>query len=77
MEDGKGRRKRRYHDADVATPYERLKSLPGAAKRLRPGVTFEQLNEQALAQTDLEAAKAVNAAWDELFRRIAEAWAAA
>ena len=30
VEDDKGRRKRRYRDEDVATPYERLRSLPDA-----------------------------------------------
>lgn len=77
VEDEKGRRKRRYRDQDVATPYERLRSLPDAARWLRPGVTFEQLDAMAFAQTDLEAARAVNAARDELFRQIGEAWAAA
>ena len=44
VEDEKGRRKRRYRDQDVATPYERLRSLPdaepsrkvGRARRGRP-----------------------------------------
>ena len=77
VEDGKGRTRRRYRDRDVATPYERLRSLPDAEGWLRPGVTFERLDELAFARTDLEAARAVNAARDELFRQIGEAWAAA
>ncbi len=75
--DDKGRRKRRYRDQDVDTPYERLKSLPDAAGWLRPGVTFEQLDAVAFAQDDIEAAAALNAARDALFRRIGEALAAA
>ena len=75
--DAKGRARKRYRDANVTTPYERLKTLPGAADRLRPGVTFEQLDAQALAQSDLAAAQAVNAARNSLFRRIGETWAAA
>ena len=75
--DDKGRERRRYRDDDVATPYERLRSLPDAGGWLRPGVTFEQLDALAFAQADLEAAKAVNAARDELFRRIGKAWATA
>ena len=75
--DDKGRRKRRYRDGDVDTPYEKLKSLPDAAGWLRPGVTFEQLDAAAFAQNDLKAAAAVNAARDALFRRIGKAWAAA
>ena len=77
VEDDKGRTKRRYRDEDVATPYERLKSLPDAEGHLRPGVTFEQLDALAFAQNDLEAAAALNTARDALFRRIGEAWAAA
>ena len=77
VEVGKGRTRRRYRDADVATPHERLRSLPDAAAQLRPGVTFEQLDAMAMAETDLEAAKAVSAARDALFRRIGEEWAAA
>ena len=49
--DEKGRRtRRRYRDQDVATPYERFKSLPDAARWLRPGVTFERLDETAMAR---------------------------
>ncbi len=77
VEDEKGRIRRRYRDEDVATPYERLKSLPDAEGHLRPGVTFGQLDAVAFAQTDLEAAAALNAARDALFRRIGEALAAA
>ena len=76
-EDDRGRTRRRYGDADVATHHERLKSLPDAEQWLRPGVTLEALDATAMARTDLEAAAAVNAARDELFRRIGEAWAAA
>ena len=77
VEDEKGRIRRRYRDEDVATPYERLKPLPDAEGWLRPGVTFGQLDALAFAQDDLEAAAALNAARDALFRRIGEALAAA
>ena len=40
-------------------------------------MTFEQLDAMAMAETDLEAAKAVSAARDALFRRIGEEWDAA
>ena len=40
-------------------------------------MTLEAIDATAMARTDLEAAAAVNAARDELFRRIGEAWAAA
>ena len=44
--------------------------LPNAATFLKPGVTFQQLDAIAYAQSDLDAARAVNAARDELFRTI-------
>ena len=37
------------------TPYEKLRSLPGADGFLKPGVTFEQLDAAAHAVTSLEA----------------------
>ena len=36
-----GKIKKRYRDQDIATPYEKLKSLPNAATFLKPGVTFQ------------------------------------
>ena len=36
------------------TPYEKLRSLPGAEAFLKPGVTFEQLDAVAHAVTSLE-----------------------
>ena len=68
--DHKGKIKKRYRDQDIATPYEKLKSLPNAATFLKPGVTFQHLDAIAYAQSDLDAARAVNAARDELFRTI-------
>ena len=68
--DHKGKINKRYRDQDIATPYEKLKSLPNAATFLKPGVTFQHLDAIAYAQSDLDAARAVNAARDELFRTI-------
>ena len=65
-----GQRKR-YRDQDLATPYEKLKSLPDAALFLKPGLTFEALDAVAYAQTDLDAAHALNGARDALFRTLA------
>ena len=47
--DAKGRRRKRYRDADIMTPYEKLKSLPEAAVYLTPGTTFQQLDAVAFA----------------------------
>ena len=63
-----GRIRRRYRDHDTATPYEKLKSLPDATRFLKPAVTFTALDAVAYAHSDLDAARAVNAARDELFR---------
>ena len=38
--DGKGRIRKRYRYEDMMTPYERLKSLPGATESLKPGVSW-------------------------------------
>ena len=68
-----GRVKRRYRQEDVATPYEKFKALPGIEGFLRPGVTFKALDRLAAAATDLDAAKAVQRARDELFRVVGQA----
>ena len=75
--DGNGRIRRKYLAADVMTPYERLRSLPGAARFLRPGIGFALLDAVAAAETDLEAARRVQAERRALFRRIGDGMAAA
>ena len=71
--DPKGRLRKRYRDADLATPYEKLKSLPNASGFLKPGVNFAQLDAQAYAISDLNAAKAVNRARKALFGNLTQA----
>ena len=73
----KGKVRRKYLRDDVKTPYEKLKSLSGATGHLKPGLTFGALDRIAGAQSDLEAARALNAARAELFRRIRSTAAAA
>ncbi len=75
--DPKGRLRKRYRDADLATPYEKLKSLPNASGFLKPGVSFAPLDAQAYALSDLKAANNVNQARSQLFRTITKAQAAA
>ena len=67
-----GRRRRKYPQELVRTPYEKFRSLPGAEDFLKPGVTFEQLDGIALAVSDLEAAQQVQKARTALFRIIAD-----
>ena len=68
--DAKGKVRRAYRRQDVLTPLDKLKSLPHAARFLRQGVRFDDLDRAAAAHSDLEAAKALNRARDELFRKI-------
>jgi len=55
--DRKGKRKRIYRPQDYRTPYEKLVSIKGWEKRLKPGITPERLERQAHALTDTEAAR--------------------
>ena len=66
--DARGKVKRSYPRADVTTPYEALKQIPGAGACLKPGVSFAQLDRIAYAQSDLDAASQLNEAQRELFR---------
>ena len=68
--DAKGKVRRTYRRDDVLTPLEKLKSLPGAARFLKEGAGFAELDRAAAAQTDLQAAQALNRARDELFRKV-------
>ena len=68
--DAKGRVRKTYPFDNVTTPYLKLKSLDGAVGYLRPGVTFEQLGQEAMALDDLAAASTVNEALVALFTKI-------
>ena len=68
--DAKKRVRKTYPFDRVTTPYLKLKSLDGADQYLRPGVTFEQLDQEATALDDLDAARAVNEALVALFAEI-------
>ena len=70
VEGPRGRIKKRYRQQDVATPYEKLKSLPDAENFLRDDVTFEQLDRVAAATSGLQAAKTVREARRDLFRSL-------
>jgi transposase InsO family protein len=68
--DAKGRQRKRYPYKLMMTPYEKLKSLPNAEQFLKPGITFEQLDVQAGAMSDNEAAQRLNDARAVLFKTI-------
>ena len=65
-----GRIRRVYRPRDVRTPYDKLRSLPNAETHLKPGVTFADLDAEAHAISDLQAARALNTARDRLFQTI-------
>jgi hypothetical protein len=68
--DAKGKTRKCYRLRDMMTPYEKLKSLPGAGAFLKPGMTFETLDRTAAAMSDNEAAERLNAARKKLFQSI-------
>jgi hypothetical protein len=71
--DAKGRLRKHYRYEDMMTPYDKLKSLPGAARYLEQGVTFKRLDAIAYAMSDNEAASQLNQARAQLFRSINKA----
>ena len=66
----KGKRLKRYPYANLMTPYDKLKSLPAAHQYLKPGVSFDQLDDIAMQHSDNEAARLLNEARTKLFRSI-------
>ena len=52
------------------TSYEKLKSLPNWKQYLRPGITAEMLEEQALTKTPNQAAREMQEAKKKLFNII-------
>jgi hypothetical protein len=71
--DATGRVRKHYRYAQMMTPYDKLKSLPGAADFLKPGITFQALDAVALSISDNDAARALNQARDKLFLSIYKA----
>jgi hypothetical protein len=67
--DAKGRRRRKYET--YQTPYERLRSIRGVSRHLREGVSLEALDKIAGAQSDNEAATAMQEARHRLFKQLA------
>lgn len=61
----KGKVKRAYRW--YATPWEILRQLPGLAGHLKPGITIQDLECRARAQTDTAAAQEMQAAKQKLF----------
>lgn len=68
--DAKGRSRKRYPYKLMMTPYEKLKSLDASGQYLKPGITLNQLDRQAAAMSDNEAAQRLNEARAILFKTI-------
>jgi len=68
--DKKGKETKKYKYKDMMTPYEKFKSIPNAAKYLKEGITFEQLDEIAKRMTDNEAADYLQQQRALLFKHI-------
>jgi hypothetical protein len=66
--DPTGRQYKRYPYELMMTPYEKFKSMPQAAKYLKPGLSFEQLDAFAGSISDNDAATHLNEARSKLFK---------
>jgi transposase InsO family protein len=67
--DQRGKRRRQYKTKDYRTPLEKLKSLDHAEQYLKPGVSLAELEREALAMSDTECARRMNAAKSRLLRQ--------
>ena len=70
--DSKGKERKKYRYESMMTPYEKLKSLPNAATYLKPGLTFLELDKEAMKINDGEAARLLQQARIKLFQIIHE-----
>jgi transposase InsO family protein len=70
--DAKGKQRKRYHYKDMMTPYDKLKSLTDAEQFLKPGISFQSLDDIAYAISDNEAAQRLQEARRLLFETIDE-----
>jgi hypothetical protein len=68
--DAKGKAVKHYRYANMMTPDEKLKSLPGADAFLKPGITFTQLDKVSMAMTDNEAAALFTSQRNKIFKQI-------
>ncbi len=64
----KGKQKKIYKT--YLTPYEALKNIPDAKKYLKPGITFNQLDQISMQQSDNEYANIMDGEKTKLFDKI-------
>ena len=70
VSDSKGKRKRVYRAGDYRTPYEKLRSLENASQYLKRGITLEQLDVLANAESDTIFAGRMQEEKRKVFRKI-------
>ncbi len=68
--DAKGKQYKVYPYENMMTPFDKLKSLPNAINYLKPGISFEILNQLAHAMSDNQAADQLQKARQKLFKTI-------
>jgi transposase InsO family protein len=68
--DKKGKEKKTYPHDNYMTPYTKLKSLDNAEQYLKPGVSFEQLDEIAYAMSHTDYASQMQLAKTEMKKQI-------
>lgn len=68
--DHKGKQRKIYRYENMMTPYDKLKSLPSASDYLKPGVSFEILDQLAHQISDNQAADQLQKARQKLFKTI-------
>ena len=66
--DARGKRHTEYKPEDYATPWQKLKSLPGAEAYLKPGISMQSLDRIETAMSDTEFAKKMGAAKAKVLR---------
>jgi transposase InsO family protein len=68
--DKRGKEIKKYSSKTMDTPYEKFKSLPNASNYLRPGLTFEDLDREAMSITDNVSAQQLQTARAKLMQEI-------
>lgn len=68
--DETGKQHKVYRYENLMTPYDKLKSLPDAKDQLKPGLSFEILDQLALQISDNQAADQLQKARHKLFKTI-------
>jgi uroporphyrinogen-III decarboxylase len=66
--DRKGKERKKYDS--YMTPYEKLKSLPGLRKHLKPGIPLAKLDEIAYRWSDIQFAAIMQKEKSKLFEQV-------